>query len=415
MDENLISLNLGPLQKSGELKVVILNNDFRVYWKGRLVYLRQFLADQAISFNAIELFGRGSPYAFDAYDNKEAWWTCLFPANSAGELTSKEIRKALFAALDHLDPNIVIAPSIVFYAGALGIRWAKKRDRKFIMFDDATPAQFRRNPVVQWVKDTIIRQSDGLWFPSPRYYAAFPLLRRAGIHFFSGFSCINNRHFKPAEKNGLNHHLLLCVARLVPIKNLDNLLKAWQQVERQSTGYRLVIIGDGPEREALKKSESGFGLTTVDFAGAADNRELPGYYAGADAFILPSLLECWGLVVNEAAAAGLPLLLSHTINAGGDLLEEGVNGFAFDPLDTGSIAEAILTYIALTPGAKRRMSENSLRIVDAMSYEQMGMQLTEALHSIAGSSRHPAGILAATVRNLWPGRYDTTAWFEAEV
>ena len=113
------------------MKVVLLNNDLRVYWKGRLVYLRNFLGSKKINLYAIELFGKGSPYSFDDYDNEEKWWTCMFPQNSAGELSKEDIRKGVFSTLDKINPDVVIASSIVFFAGALGIRWAKKNKKKF--------------------------------------------------------------------------------------------------------------------------------------------------------------------------------------------------------------------------------------------------------------------------------------------
>ena len=75
------------------MKVIIASNDFRVYWKGRLLYLQQFLASKNIDFYCIEFFGKGSPYTFDQYNNDKNWWTCLFPANSAEELTKAAIKQ----------------------------------------------------------------------------------------------------------------------------------------------------------------------------------------------------------------------------------------------------------------------------------------------------------------------------------
>ena len=131
------------------MKVAILNNDFRAYWKNRLVFLRQYLTSYDIDFYAIELFGKGSPYSFDEYSNQETWWSCLFQENSAAELPKKNVEHALFKALDAINPDIIIAAPIVLYAGALGLRWAKTNKRKFIMFDDARPNQFNRNFLVK--------------------------------------------------------------------------------------------------------------------------------------------------------------------------------------------------------------------------------------------------------------------------
>ena len=392
------------------MKVLILNNDFRVYWKGRLVYLQRFLTSKKISFYAVELFGNGSPYSFDAYDNNETWWTCLFPENSSDELSKTDIEKALFSALDKIEPDIIIASSIVFYAGALGMRWAKRHKKKFVMFDDARHLQFKRQFLVQWVKNRITEQSDGLWFPSKDYYNDYSYFHNKGILFFYGFNCIDNKKFKLTEKKQLDHKVIICVARLVPVKNFDNLLRSWQIVEERKSNYKLIIIGDGPEYDHLIKLRSDLNLNTVEFLGAIDNENVAGYYFNADAFILPSLSESWGLVVNEAMATGLPVLLSDQINAAKDLLKEGVNGFGFNPLDVNNMADAISKYIDLDIEKKELMSNKSLNIIDSMSYEKMGLQLLDALISIQQQKNKPPGVLASFIINLWYGRYNKAGW-----
>jgi 1,2-diacylglycerol 3-alpha-glucosyltransferase len=69
---------------------------------------------------------------------------------------------------------------------------------------------------------------------------------------------------------------------------------------------------------------------------------VPYWYAFAGAFIHPAIQEQWGLVVNEAAASGLPILCSDTVGAAAELVNDGVNGFAFPPLDGDAIADALL-------------------------------------------------------------------------
>lgn len=392
------------------MKVLILHNDFRVYWKGRLTYLKKFLNDKNIDFYAIELFGKGSPYIFDRYDNIEKWWTCLFPDESFHEVSVNDLKTALFSKLDEINPDIVITGSIVFFSGALGIRWAKHNKKKFIMFDDAKPSQIKRNFFVQWVKNQITRQVDGLWLPSKEYDNEYSNLGNNGTLFFHGYNCIDNELFKFKHKKEMNYMVIICVARLVPIKNLNNLLKSWKLVEAKNTNYKLVIIGDGPEFDRLNKLKSNLGLDSVVFLGAIPNTDIPTYFYNANAFILPSLSESWGLVVNEALAAGLPVLLSNKINASNSLLEEGVNGYGFNPLSISNMTDKILDYINLDIESKTDMSENSLRIINDMSYETMGIQLLEALHEIINKKYREPGYLAEALINFWHGKYNTSGW-----
>ena len=375
------------------------------------MYLQTFLASNGISFCAVELFGDGSPYTFDIYENNnEHWWTCLFPHNSSDGLSKKEIEKAVLTELDRLNPDIVIGPSIVFYAGAIGVRWAKKNKRKFIMFDDARFLQVKRNPIVQWVKNKLIEQADGLWFPSVHYQKDYAYFHRKGLNFFYGFSCIDNQFFKVKGEKKLDNKVIICVARLVPVKNIDNLLKAWQLVEQKNTDYKLVIIGDGPLFSDLNKLKNDLNLKNAAFVGTIANNDLPAHFSGADAFILPSLSESWGLVINEAMAGGLPLLSSCNVNANQSLLNEGINGFSFDPLDLISMSDAILRFIGLPVEIKRKMSACSLTMIDSMSYERMGEQLMEGLSDINNKKINKPGLIASALLNLWSGQYNKSGW-----
>jgi len=392
------------------MKVVMLNYDFKVFWKGRLIYLHEFLATKQINFHALELFGKGSAYSFDSYDNKQEWLTCLFPANSADEISKKEMKKAFFDKLDNINPDIIIASSIVFFAGALGLRWAKKNKKKFIVFENAKPSQFKRNFLVQGVKDLLLEQADGFWLPSADYDKEYPKLYNKGIHFFYGYCCVDNSLFKINEKNELNHNRVLCVARLVPIKNMDNLLRAWQLIEQKGVNHKLIIIGDGPGYDDLNSLSIHLNLKNVELLGAVDNKDIPPYFYNSDAFILPSLSETWALVVNEAMAAGMPVLLSNKINAAHTLLKEGVNGFSFDPLNVNEIADAVFKYISLGTEARKSMSAMSSEIIDTMDYENMGLKLIEALSEINSRPYKKPGLMAAKLINLWDGRYSTFAW-----
>jgi len=393
------------------LKVLIIHNDLRVYWKRRLIYLRNFLASKNIDFFAVELFGKGSPYNFDPFNKTEQWWDCLFPDKNNTELTKHEIRQKIFSKLDEINPDVVIAGSIVFYAGALGLRWAKNHQKKFIMFDDAKATDVKRNPLVQGIKNLITRQIDALWLPSVDYeqgYAA--LLKRKSIHFFYGYDCIDNEHFKLKGEKTFGHQQIICIARLVPIKNIENLIRAWKFVEENDAAWSLALVGDGPLHDGLKMLAASLSLKKVVFLGSVDNEQVLHYLHQADAFILPSWAESWGLVVNEAMAAGLPVLLSNKVNAAGTLLKNGINGYSFSPDNIDEIQQRITDFIRLPVSAKKDMAAGSLKIIGAMDFENMGSGLLSALNLLAARPAKRPGLLARLAINVWHGRYNTTGW-----
>jgi glycosyltransferase involved in cell wall biosynthesis len=360
------------------MKVVILHNDLRVYWKGRIKYLRQFLAAHNITLYSIELFGKGSPYAFDPYDSDN----CLFPDNSYDELSKSEIKAKLYKKLDEINPDVIIAGSIVFFSGALGIHWCRSNNKHFIMFDDGKPSFIKRNPFVQYIKDTITGQADALWLPSVDYDIEYK-----GVFenpwFFHGYDTVDNDLFKIDGEKQFNHNKITCIGRLVEIKNFDNLLRAWKIVETANNSYRLSIIGSGPLQDDLLNLKSELGLERVDFDGMINNQDIPTYLFKSDAFVLASFAESWGLVVNEAMAAGLPVLLSNRIHASVPLLRDGENGYSFEPYNIDEMAKKILQFINLDIAEKKAMSAKSLAIINTMNYENMGSELLAVLNKMA--------------------------------
>ncbi|TSD66989.1 glycosyltransferase family 4 protein [Inquilinus sp. KBS0705] len=392
------------------MKITILNNDFRVYWKGRLKFLHQYFAEKNIEFTAAEFFGKGTAYDFDQYNNEHAWWNCLFPDHSSNDLSKNTIKNITFDFLDKVNPDIVIAPSIVFFAGALGMQWAKKNKKKFVMFDDIKPIQVKRNFFVQTIKNLIMKQSDALWVPDVDYDMAYDKMLGKPMTYFHGLSCIDNSLFYYKENKPLNNKSILCVARLVPVKNLDNLLKAWKIVEQSNTGYQLNIIGSGQQHDYLQSIHASLNLNSVSFLGNVDNAGIAKHYYYSDALILPSLSETWGLVVNEAMAAGLPILLSNKVNAISSLLKENFNGYSFAPLDINGMANTILRYIELDTDKKQKMSAASLKMIEAMDYQNMGHSLYNGLSKIAGSRFKKPGLFNSTIINAWDGRYNTLGW-----
>jgi 1,2-diacylglycerol 3-alpha-glucosyltransferase len=117
-----------------------------------------------------------------------------------------------------------------------------------------------------------------------------------------------------------------------------------------SAPWHLVLLGDGPLRSDLCRLISDLSLQDcVLLPGFKQYAELPAYYGLAGAFILPSLPnETWGLVVNEAMASGLPVMVSSACGCAQDLVREGVNGFIFDPFDIEQLAQLMLKLSALT-------------------------------------------------------------------
>lgn len=125
---------------------------------------------------------------------------------------------------------------------------------------------------------------------------------------------------------------LLAVGRLSPEKGLDVLLRAARGLQ-----VEILLAGTGPEEERLRSLAG----ENVRFLGHVDRDALPDLYAQADVLVMPSRSEPWGMVLNEAALAGLPLVSTDAAGAAHDLIENGVNGFRVAAGDERALCDAL--------------------------------------------------------------------------
>jgi glycosyltransferase involved in cell wall biosynthesis len=148
--------------------------------------------------------------------------------------------------------------------------------------------------------------------------------------------------------------VFLFVGQYIWRKNLDTLLKAYSIYRGNVTApWELWFVGSGPLSSMLQGRQ---GVKDMGYQSAENCAELMGRSGG---FILPSRFDHWGVVIHEAACAGLPILASKTCGAVNSLVREGYNGFTFHPEDSGMLAN-LMGYITAGDRAKI-MGENSLR------------------------------------------------------
>src|SRR5262245_38565989 len=175
----------------------------------------------------------------------------------------------------------------------------------------------------------------------------------------------------------------LFVARLIGAKDPATLLEAQALLEGKGGAPWLVLVGDGAEAGALRELASQRALRQVVFAGTREPKDLPAIYAAADLFVLPSRHEPWGVVVNEAMAAGLPVVLSDRVGAAEDLLVDGSNGRLVPAGDAARLVAAI-GEIAGDAGLRTRMGAESRRIVADWGYGPSVRGFVDAVTTAAG-------------------------------
>lgn len=187
----------------------------------------------------------------------------------------------------------------------------------------------------------------------------------------TGYSVVNNSYFRRSAVGcQVNQDYLLCVARYSSEKNLIRLIDAF----RGSAAYRnwtLFLVGDGPLRQEI--SELTRNDPFVELLGWKKYEELPGLYQNAKGVILPSTFEPWGLVVNEAMAAGTPVAISHECGCLPDLKVN--ERLIFDPNFVCSMARSI-DYLYDLKGQERiELVEGQYQIISTLSCSNWGLKM----------------------------------------
>lgn len=183
----------------------------------------------------------------------------------------------------------------------------------------------------------------------------------------TGYSVVDNKHFH--RKIFTEKKYIICPARYSEEKNLSFLIRCYAKSSIRTT-YALRLIGEGPLRSKLQQEIDALGLTNqVQLTGWVSYADLPKEYAGAVMFVLPSIFEPWGLVVNEAMSAGLPILLSDRCGCTPDLLKEGINGWSVPFDKEQELVERFNAMDKLEEKAIEILGKNSSQLIAAFTPE----------------------------------------------
>jgi len=323
--------------------------------------------------------------------------------------------RMMFRELDRSGVDLVAVPGWSMPDALSALLWSCRRRRGAVIMSESTRWDSPRSRVGESVKRRIIGLAGaGLVGGTPHAaYLAELGMRRESIHL--GYNAVDNDHFAQGSarhRNGtcaadcrgrLSRRYFLTSARFVPQKNLEMLVRSYHGYLSGFRGeaaesWDLVIVGDGPEKAAVAALAADLGLRDrIHFPGFLQYDQLPDYYGHASAFVLASRSEPWGLVVNEAMASGLPVLVSSRCGCAADLVTEGQNGYLFDP-DSGDQLGLLMGRLS-APGFPLAAHGNaSARIIMAWSPERFAAGLEAAGRDAvqrSGRRRPVSGQLAA--------------------
>jgi glycogen(starch) synthase len=180
-----------------------------------------------------------------------------------------------------------------------------------------------------------------------------------------------------AAPHGEPEPYVFAIGRHVPQKGFDILIRAFAQlVERPAFRHQLLLAGDGAERAALEHLCDELGLSArVTFLGGTDRSRTASLFRGADAFVLPSRHEPFGIVNLEAMAAGVPVVAT---DVGGvpEFVVDGESGLLVPPGDAAAMAQAIAR-VTDDPSLQSRLAAAGATVADEHAWPAIAAQYDE--------------------------------------
>ena len=373
------------------------------YHLARLRALHARLAAEGARLTALETGRADTTYAWREERGAELFARVSALGDLAPERTAPaQTRRALTAALDRIDPDAVAITSYSTPDAQAALAWCRHRRRPAVVMFDSRAEDAPRVGWREAVKRVLVGQFDAALVagtPQVDYLTALGMPPEA---VFRPVDVVDNAHFAQgaarARREGALPHpgpYVLSVNRFVARKNVDGLIRAYagyrQRAEAEGRRpWPLVLLGDGPERDRL----AAFAGEGVVFGGFQQADALPAWYAGAGLYVHPALADPWGLVVNEAMAAGLAVAVSTGAGCGPDLVDG--NGARFDPRDHGALA-ALLVRLTGPETDREAMGARSREIIARYTPETFADGLWGAVQAARTRADRPLSLPARAV------------------
>lgn len=365
-------------------------------------------AGRRLPITAVEFAGESSVYDWEEVRGQNHFQrVTLFPDRESPSIPVGIMWKAVGSALDRIAPDAVAIPGWWTPGALAALEWCCRSGVPAVAMSATTAHDFERHWWRELPKKRLVRLFSAAVVAGEEHRSYLSSLGMPAERVFLGYDVVDNRHFREGAASvrkeasewrqdlGLPKRYLLACARFVPKKNLVRLVRVFSQYRRETEAspWDLVVLGDGPERDNVEQAITETGVeSAVHLPGFKQYDELPTYYGLADAFILPSTTEQWGLVVNEAMASGLPVLVSEHCGCASELVRSGENGHTFDPYDVDGMCRHIKR-MANGTYSRDAMAKASARIIDQWTPERFADGLEQAVRTAFSAPDPHASIL----------------------
>jgi 1,2-diacylglycerol 3-alpha-glucosyltransferase len=320
--------------------VILAYQQFGPYHRARLRHSLPYFQSRGLRLVGLEIFERQLAYEWDNVDPSEDLVRVrLDPLRGDRMRWSDGVR--IVRAIERIEPSCIFvngwgtrdAWALYAYCVAKGVAR--------VIVSDSSPKDSTRSAAREFVKSMIVRNCSAAFVAGRPHVDYVKALGVQADSIFEGCDAIDNAHFAISRPPGLSGRRLLTVARLEPQKNLLAAADAFLAFVDNCGGgdWSWHIAGYGSlEAELQEKARSSEGRLRL--LGKLSYTELPAAYLEADLYWQPSLVEPWGLAVNEAMASGLPILVSEHCGCVDDLVDANT-GWIFDPTSQATLISGL--------------------------------------------------------------------------
>ncbi|TFW36316.1 glycosyltransferase family 4 protein [Massilia horti] len=238
----------------------------------------------------------------------------------------------------------------------------------------------------RWIRRFVYARSQAFIYASlggKRLYASYGI---PDERCFGACLCVDNSAYSSMPDQARPFDLLFC-GRIEAVKNPFFALDVARRVAgRLGRPVSILFVGTGSLEQQLKQKALLYrDQVHASFNGFASQEQLPGLYQSARLFLFPSTFDPWGVVANEACAAGLPVLVSPHAGVAGELVLDGENGFVAE-LEPNLWTGHVLSLLT-DPARYQQFSERSRQVVSRYTFDHASQGiLTACLAAVSGEA-----------------------------
>ncbi|GAB3947956.1 hypothetical protein GCM10028805_21170 [Spirosoma harenae] len=387
------------------MRILIVHNLLWAHYKSSVFQALQQLVDQQgdVSLNVLQIArnerSRAGLEAAKDENSPEYHYTYeLLFDRYIEEVSLRERTQALLKRARAYRPDVINLTGYYDPAQLLLLLWAKARGIRVIMQNESTAIDQQRGGWKESFKRWIFSRCDGFFcFGSQAadyviqlgVTPAKILLRKNAVDNNTLQAVYEQALIQRTSQQqllGLRPNNFVFVGRLIDVKNLPMLISSFTEACKRSVNgaqWGLILLGDGAEASNLMNLVQTLNLADrVTILPGRPWFRVPEILALSNVLVLPSRSEPWGLVVNEAMACGLPVIVSDRCGCAIDLVHDGQNGFVFSPDQPAQLTHRLIQFMDGTVNAEL-MGQSAKAFIEPYSPEAVAQEMLDGFIKIA--------------------------------